>query len=49
MSVDASFDGYSVLPPAGEPDFSQWLKVLNRNEPERPTLFEFFPNDHCEK
>jgi hypothetical protein len=49
MSVDASFEVNSVLPPAGEPDFSQLLKVLNRNEPERPTFFEISPNDYCEK
>jgi len=27
-----------------EPDFSQLLRVLNRQKPERPTLFEFFLN-----
>jgi uroporphyrinogen decarboxylase len=29
----------------GEPDFSNLLAVLNRKEPARPTLFEFFLND----
>jgi hypothetical protein len=42
MSFDASFDVDSSLPPAGEPDFSQLLRVLRREEPDRPTLFEFF-------
>jgi uroporphyrinogen decarboxylase len=29
----------------GEPDFNNLLKVLARQEPARPTLFEFFLND----
>ena len=45
MGVDASFDIDAVLPPAGEPDFTQLLRVLRREEPHRPTLFEFFLND----
>ncbi len=28
-----------------EPDFKQLLKVLSREQPDRPTLFEFFLND----
>lgn len=28
-----------------QPDFSQLLKVLRREKPDRPTLFEFFLND----
>ena len=34
-----------VLPPAGKPDFTQLIKVLNHEVPDRPTLFEFFLND----
>jgi uroporphyrinogen decarboxylase len=29
----------------GEPDFANLLAVLNRSQPARPTLFEFFLND----
>lgn len=31
--------------PSRTPDFNNLLKVLNRQKPERPTLFEFFLND----
>ena len=34
-----------VLPLPGQPDFSQLLKVLAHEVPDRPTLFEFFLND----
>lgn len=34
-----------VLPLPGQSDFSQLLKVLAHDVPDRPTLFEFFLND----
>lgn len=34
-----------VLPSPGQPDFSQLLKVLAHEVPDRPTLFEFFLNN----
>jgi uroporphyrinogen decarboxylase len=44
MSEYSQFDIDAVLPQPGEADFSQLLKVLKGEEPERPTLFEFFLN-----
>ena len=38
------FDIDAVLPTAGEADFTQLLRVLHGEEPDRPTLFEFFLN-----
>ncbi len=34
----------TTLPPQRSPDFSNLLKVLKRQRPDRPTLFEFFLN-----
>lgn len=44
MAESSKFDIDAVLPQPGEADFSQFLKVLNGEEPDRPTLFEFFLN-----
>lgn len=44
MTSELAFDIDSVLPTPGEPDFSQLEKVLGREAPDRPTLFEFFLN-----
>ena len=41
MSIDRWYPG----PVQGEPDFENILKVLRREVPDRPTLFEFFMND----
>lgn len=49
MSLDACFLIDSVLPPAGEPDFSQLWRVLRREEPDRRSLFAFFLNDYGQK
>lgn len=38
-----SFAEFPALPQ--KPDFNQLLKILNRQKPDRPTLFEFFLND----
>ena len=44
MSDFVPFNIDAVLPKPGEADFSQFLKVLKGEEPDRPTLFEFFLN-----
>jgi hypothetical protein len=44
MNDSFSFNIDAVLPQPGAADFSQFLKVLKGEEPERPTLFEFFLN-----
>ena len=39
-----------MIPAAREPNFDNLLKVLQRKEPERPTLFEFYlDNEISEK
>lgn len=44
MTDNRSFDIDAVLPAPGKPDFCQLEKVLRREVPDRPTLFEFFLN-----
>lgn len=44
MKDSRSHDIDDVLPAPGKPDFSQLEKVLRREVPNRPTLFEFFLN-----
>lgn len=44
MKTDSLFDIDRALPRPGEPDFSQFEKVLSLQVPNRPTLFEFFLN-----
>lgn len=44
MNELTDFDVDAVLPQPGEADFSQLLKVLHGQVPDRPTLFEFFLN-----
>ncbi|MBN2046361.1 MAG: hypothetical protein JW750_00860 [Anaerolineaceae bacterium] len=46
MTSYADFEIDAILPHPGKPDFEQLLAVLRREEPERPTLFEFFLNDN---
>ena len=38
-------DWNAIPSPKGSPDFNNLLKVLQRQEPDRPTLFEFFLNE----
>ena len=45
MNEFSPIDVDELLPQPGEADFSQLLKVLRREEPCRPVLFEFFLND----
>ena len=44
MQTNATFNIDTALPAPGPPDFSQLEKVLRREVPDRPTLFEFFLN-----
>ena len=38
-------DPWGIPERRGEPDFENLLRVLRREKPSRPTLFEFFLND----